>query len=286
LFVETGGIFSGSIRGVNGTSIFARGAEADRQILVYSMSLSTSVDVAMVLPLPVPARAGEDAIRFIDLSTYPEFFRRLDRAFTPLFVAFSMSASLETRTLAVHEVGTFQASFVPSRADFSRLDQRFRLSDDVWKALPRYDDWGFAVFRFRRSSGVLHVHPMALEFPRRDPEQLFFPLVHLHDGRVDEWADLDHRLYCQDVSADRLNRWPPADHWGWETSTVPWRSSSIWSGPPESLESIGRVIACRCAAPTPMSTCSCDPGGAGGRSHPRARLAQRLTIPAVGGGLA
>jgi hypothetical protein len=218
LFVETGGIFSGSIRGVNGTSIFARGTEADRQILVYSMSLSTSVDVAMVLPLPVPARAGEDAIRFIDLSTYPEFFRRLDRAFTPLFVAFSMSASLETRTLAVHEVGTFQASFVPSRADFSRLDQRFRLSDDVWKALPRYDDWGFAVFRFRRSSGVLHVHPMALEFPRRDPEQLFFPLVHLHDGRVDEWADLDHRLYCQDVSADRLNRWPPADHWGWETS--------------------------------------------------------------------
>jgi hypothetical protein len=62
---------------------------------------------------------------------------------------------------------------------------------------------------------------MVLEFPRRDPRQLFFPLVHVHNGRVDERAALDHRLYCQDVSAARLNRWPPAEHWGWETSDRP-----------------------------------------------------------------
>ncbi len=59
-------------------------------------------------------------------------------------------------------MGSFEASFVPTRRDFSRLDQRFRLPDDVWQALLGYDDWGFAVFKLGPMSRLTGVHPMAL----------------------------------------------------------------------------------------------------------------------------
>jgi hypothetical protein len=37
----------------------------------------------------------------------------------------------------VREVGSFEASYVPKIADFSRLDERFRLPVAVWKKLPQ-----------------------------------------------------------------------------------------------------------------------------------------------------
>jgi hypothetical protein len=118
----------------------------------------------------------------------------------------------------VHDVGDFEASFVPSPRDFDRVDARFRLPGDVFEALPEYADWGFCVFKLRRApgsrgSGLLDlfksksqkstsgkprtVHPMAFEFPRRDPSALFFPTVHVHDGEVHPTAEFDHALYCQ-----------------------------------------------------------------------------------------
>ena len=45
------------------------------------------------------------------------------------------------------------------------------------------------------------MHPMAFEFPRCDPNYLFFPTVHVHDGRVHSKAKFDHALYCQTHSA-------------------------------------------------------------------------------------
>jgi hypothetical protein len=38
---------------------------------------------------------------------------------------------------------------------------------------------------------------MAFEFERSDPERLFFPTVHVHDGQVHETAVFDHALYAQ-----------------------------------------------------------------------------------------
>jgi hypothetical protein len=109
----------------------------------------------------------------------------------------------------VHDVGDFEASFVPSLGDFDRLDARFKLAPEVWEQLPQYADWGFAVFKlkqkergfwgrlFKRPARKQTVHPMAFEFPRRDPRSLFFPTVHVHDGEVHEKAHFDHTLYCQ-----------------------------------------------------------------------------------------
>jgi hypothetical protein len=38
---------------------------------------------------------------------------------------------------------------------------------------------------------------MVFEFPRRDTSSLFFPTVHVHDGKVHATAGFDHALYCQ-----------------------------------------------------------------------------------------
>ena len=50
---------------------------------------------------------------------------------------------------------------------------------------------------FQLKKGEKKVHPMAFEFPRRDPKTLFFPTVHIHDGSVPAKADFDHALFCQ-----------------------------------------------------------------------------------------
>ena len=96
-------------------------------------------------------------------------------------------------------VGSFEASFVPSIADFARLDERFRLPEGTWDSLPRYKKFGFAVFKLKE--GKKTIHPMAFNFPQADPSKLFFPTVHIHDGKVHDKADFDHDLYCQEAES-------------------------------------------------------------------------------------
>jgi hypothetical protein len=215
-------IFTGSaaaIAHVSATSIFARALPRGRQVLVYSMSVAASEPVAMVLPVPVPPRSGEAALSFINLEGYPNFFTDLDRAFPkPVALSDSYGApapAARAATLKVHDVGAFEASFVPTRSDFERLDARFRLADSVWSALPDYADWGFAVFQLQDASGqgwfdklrgrVVEpktIHPMAFSFPVREPGRIFFPTVHVHDGEVHDRAQFDHSLYAQPLAGE------------------------------------------------------------------------------------
>ncbi len=140
-------IFSQAVDRVSDTSIFARGMNG-RQVIVYSMAYAARSDLAMVLPLPVPPRPPEDAVRFIDLEEYAEFFVDLGMAFPAdalLFRSLGMESLSKTSIpLAVHEVGDFEASFVPGLSDFERLDPRFRIPRTVWDELPAYQDYGFA----------------------------------------------------------------------------------------------------------------------------------------------
>jgi len=103
----------------------------------------------------------------------------------------------------VVEVGSFVASFVPTVKDFGRLDEQFKLPEGTWARLPQYKDYGFAVFKLKK--GEHKVHPTAFSFPRADARRLFFPTVHIHDGKVHDRASFDHALYCQD--ADTATRW-------------------------------------------------------------------------------
>jgi hypothetical protein len=219
--------FSRPVKLVAGTRIFARALDGGLQALVYQMKLTLDAELAMILPLPVAAATGDDAVRFVDLSGYEGLFDDLDRAFPPL-VSYAKGGLMPARravraTLAVHTVGDFEASYVPSVTDFDRLDPRFRLPAATWDRLPAYRDHGFAVFKLRQARRGLWrrvfgggraqtFHPMALTFPRRDPDALFFPTVHVHDGEVHDRAGFDHALFCQlPPELDRLCDWERSD---------------------------------------------------------------------------
>ena len=194
--------FTRPVESVSATKIFARDAGHGKQYLVYSMSYAASEDLAMVLPLPVPVGSKEDAVKFIDLHDYSDFFSDLFTGFLEPDAMNGAEPSRGLRTAAarsipleVVQVGSFEASFVPQVADFARLDARFRMPDGVWDKLPAYKRTGFAVFKLRKSARA--VHPMAFVFPRADASKLFFPTVHIHDGKVHDTARFDHSLYCQ-----------------------------------------------------------------------------------------
>ena len=193
-------LFSGPVFSVSCTKIFAR-MSGGHQFLVYEMTFSADQELAMVLPIPVLADSGEAAVEFMSLEGYPDLFKDLKRLF-PVPVARSGARSTGTHVLAsssileVHDVGAFEASFVPTLSDFGRLDPRFQMDAAVWDALPMYRDYGFCVFKLKAGRGQ-HAHPMAFSFPTRDPAKLFFPTVHVHDGQVPAEATFDHELYAQ-----------------------------------------------------------------------------------------
>ena len=65
---------------VSKTKIFARHTRPGFQAIAYSLSIASRTRAAMLLPLPVVSGSGEDALKFIDLSGYPDFFDDLARA--------------------------------------------------------------------------------------------------------------------------------------------------------------------------------------------------------------
>ena len=208
--------FSRTVQSVADTNIFARAGRDGRQFLAYSMKFRSTEDLAMILPIPTPPRSPEDAVRFVNLEKYPEFFTDLNKGFPEPPAPRSAKTdgppppAPAGAPLAVVEVGGFEASFVPTVGDFARLDARFRLPADTWERLPQYRDFGFAVFKLKKPDrGDRKVHPMAFDFPRADRAVLFFPTVHIHDGSVPARARFDHALYCQLAEAPRT---------GWEES--------------------------------------------------------------------
>jgi hypothetical protein len=198
--------FSRPVQSVSATSIFARSGAEGRQFLVYRMSLRAKEALAMVLPLPVKPGSGEKSLTFINLKEYPSFFADLRKGFPEPLAGDAprgLGVPRGAAKLEVVTVGSFEASFVPTLADFSRLDERFRLPAGTWEKLPAYRDYGFAVFKLK--PGEATIHPMAFSFPRANPAALFFPTVHIHDGKVHETAEFDHVLYCQRGPADAFD---------------------------------------------------------------------------------
>lgn len=191
--------FTGPVKDVSNTKIFVRMGTGVEQYIAYAMSLESETKLAMVLPIPVIAGSGEEAVRFINLSEYPAFFDDLNRGF-PALRSYGGKAPAAVQavpqgTLKVNSVGSYEASFVPTIADFARLDERFRLPNDVWAKLPGYKNFGFAVFKLKAFHGP--VHPMAFSFPSSMLQSLFFPTLHIHDGQIHEKEHFDHTLYAQ-----------------------------------------------------------------------------------------
>jgi hypothetical protein len=206
--------FSRPVDLVADTNIFARAGKDGRQFLVYAMTMFAKEDLAMILPIPTPKAPKEDAVKFINLEKYPDFFKDMSAAFATRGGTKgdnSLGGKPGSADLKVVSVGAYDASFVPTVKDFSRLDERFRLPTEVWESLPQYKDYGFVVFKLKKTEkdkDKSKVHPMAFDFPRANAKKLFFPTVHIHDGKVHDKAGFDHALYCQQSGEeDLLMKW-------------------------------------------------------------------------------
>jgi hypothetical protein len=209
--------FSAPVKDVSATKIFAR-LEGQTQFLAYAMNFSAAEDLAMILPIPTPPGSAEDVVKFLNLEEYPTLFGDLAKVIDPPIPTLGGAPRGRMGVqgdLTVHSVGAFEASFVPSPRDLDRLDPRFKfpagalavltrartredlsLSEEEWTALPDYSDWGFCVFKLKKGEHQ-KIHPLAFRFPTRWPKKLFFPTVHVHDGRWTPQAQFDHNLYLQ-----------------------------------------------------------------------------------------
>ena len=202
--------FSGNVKSVSDTSIFCRMGAQGNQVVIYSMALETERDVAMILPIPIQENRDEKSVEFINLKLAPKLFEKLDRAFPAILprgvtLGATFGDEPKSAALEVQSVGSFAASFVPRIRDFDRLDRQFRIESSVWESLPQYQDHGFVVFKLK--AGKQKVHPMAFAYPARDREQIVFPTVHIHDGKVHAEAEFDHALYCQSESGEVRMNW-------------------------------------------------------------------------------
>lgn len=205
--------FTGKVEEVKNTRIFGRVGERGNQVLIYQMSVNVPQDLAIMLPIPVKKGVGEGGVKFFDFSKYQRVFEDL----WEMFPAQSYSAdpfafapaAAASRALKVVSVGSYDASFVPTIADFGRLDARFRLPEGVWAKLPGYEDFGFAVFKLK--PGNAQVHAMAFSFPTALAGTVFFPTLHIHDGEVHAKETFDHTLYLQGTGLNVVGG-------GWEES--------------------------------------------------------------------
>ncbi len=205
-------IFAKPVVSVTDTNIFARLLPNSWQYLVYQMAFQTRTANAIILPLPVALPAGGKSLRFVSLKGYGDFFKDLSKGF-PLALpespvqSRSLGANKAERAskLIVHEVGDSIASFVPTLADFDRLDRQFRVPRESWDKIPLYRDYGFAVFQLKSKKGK--PHPMAFQFQSRlaqkDGGSIFFPTVHIHDGEVHKREKFDHTLFLQSSEFDK-----------------------------------------------------------------------------------
>lgn len=209
--------FSGPIKEVADTRIFARLSGRGTQYLVYQMQYASEKPVAMILPVPVRSDAGGEALRFCNLKDYGDLFDDLAKPFIipgrgRAVAAWSGSAP-SASFLPVYEVGDFVASFVPTLADFERVDPRFRLPSAATAKLPQYKKWGFAVFQLHGEAGKdTQPHPMAFEFATQEEAKLFFPTLHIHDGTVHSQEKFDHVLYTQ-----------------WNSHAIVQKGKSLWA---------------------------------------------------------
>ena len=171
-------VINGPVTSVNATKILAIPSnDGTRQFTVYANKVDTAADNAMILPVPFP-----DSVKFHDLSTYSEIFADLDKCFEST-QRLSRRLSNSRSVLAVHRVGSYEASIVPSLDDFDRLSDTFKLSLDVATMLTadytsiQGSPAGFIVCKLNQ--GAHDYHPFAYSH-NRPCEKLFIPTKHFH----------------------------------------------------------------------------------------------------------
>lgn len=180
--------FSGNLTHLSNTRIFARATPEGKQYLVYQMDYAADEDIALVLPLPIPPNTPPDAVRFIDMVNYRAFFVDMDKGFP-------YTRGLQLVPGKTRDNARAEPVFLSSAAEFATLEAPFRIPQETWDKLPEYNDFGFAVFKIFAKAPLRS--PVAVEFPMRNPNLLYFPTLHIRNGEAAEEANFDLDLFCQ-----------------------------------------------------------------------------------------
>jgi hypothetical protein len=173
----------------------------EKQFLVYSMNYRVGEDLAMVLPLPVPVGSKEDAVQFIDLHGYGEFFADLQSGFP---VAASDKRRPLSRSMPSH-CRQRRSRWFRSAASKRRLCRRSKTLRASMLGFACRTGFGTSCpptkSRGLRCSSCARMPARCIRWRLRFlapiASKLFFPTVHIHDGKVHDTAHFDHSLYCQ-----------------------------------------------------------------------------------------
>lgn len=193
-------IISGSVKSVNNTQLFvARSKNGKRQFTVYANTVHTPLrNNMMVLAVPNPT-----TVKFHDLSSYTDLFKDLENSF-PKARSAMLSYSLEAgstkyeKRIKVEQVGSYNASIVPSVADLKNLDPEYfyvdsKLIDFMEHTYGSYVNIGFVVCGLRQ--GNHEYHPFAYSHDIHHSNKLFIPTKHYHP--TDKMDVLNYGLFGQ-----------------------------------------------------------------------------------------
>jgi hypothetical protein len=203
-------IISGNVHKVAKTNIFVAPLEdGQRQLTVYSNVVDLSEDQGvMVLPLPFPPgrptrnhpQVGSAQVEFVDLTAYPQLFddlKSITLDLAPNPIGKSRGGGGGGKSLAVVDVGSYKASFVPTMADFKHLDSsEFPVKPEVLQFMRsqyQEDRTAFVVCRLQKSKAY---HPFGYIHFITD-QRMFIPTMHYHydaDSGMEE-VDWDHSIY-------------------------------------------------------------------------------------------
>lgn len=179
---------------VKNTSIMAVPLPDRRQLTVYSNEVGASTHGAMILP--VPNNGG--AIELVDLSRYPDMFKRLDATKHIKMKSLGVPRGL----LQVHDVGSYRASIVPGVADLDRLDaNEFHLTPEVLAFVlatyghpAQHQSFSFVVCKLAQAE--TKYHPFGYRHDMLKSGDLFIPTMHYHtDQNGAQHTDWDHSIY-------------------------------------------------------------------------------------------
>lgn len=203
-------IFSREVKSVSATKIFASIAYADlpwigpgrrpyvRQTLVYENQYAASDELAMVLP--IPAALGSSSIELIDMSSRRKFFEALEALFSdPYTKSLGGRGRFMTRggPLPVISCGDYLVSICPRQEDMKQLHPMFQVDSDIWddESLQHYRSYSFVVAKLK--AGTQKMSPLAFSFVSKLASAVYFPTLHVHDGRLPARAEFDHTLYLE-----------------------------------------------------------------------------------------
>ena len=199
------GIFSTPVRVASAFNFFAR-AQADHQFLACSFRYEAATAFTLMLPLPTPPDAAANAVRFINLSAYDDFFRDTRRGWPDL----TRDTGKQSLTDRIREkvrdwldldTTQIELAFFPNQSVLADRRDRWPLPEVVWSALTPYAKFGLVGLKLE--AGANRLPPIAFEFPRGASTELFFPTAHNLPRRVAQ--NLKHALYAQ--TATRSLAW-------------------------------------------------------------------------------